>query len=242
MNYAIIAAGEGSRLVSEGVPVPKPLVDLDGRPMIGRLIDIMCECGAESVSVIVNEGMTQVADYLRERARTMTVPLRLTVRTTPSSMHSFYELVRLIPEGKFVLTTVDTIFDAEAFRRYAEAFAAAPAGTGHMGVTDYIDDEKPLYVGTAADNRITGFYDTPHPDARYISAGIYGLERAVALPVLESCMAAGVHRMRNYQRQLMLAGVPLQAVPLGRVFDVDHASDIAAARSFLSNPHTPDHA
>ena len=40
MNYAIIAAGEGSRLVQEGVAVPKPLVDLDGRPMIRRLIDI----------------------------------------------------------------------------------------------------------------------------------------------------------------------------------------------------------
>ena len=34
MHYAIIAAGEGSRLVQEGVALPKPLVDLDGRPMI----------------------------------------------------------------------------------------------------------------------------------------------------------------------------------------------------------------
>ena len=49
MHYAIIAAGEGSRLVGEGLNVPKPLVDLDGRPMIKRLIDIMMECGAESL-------------------------------------------------------------------------------------------------------------------------------------------------------------------------------------------------
>lgn len=49
MNYAIIAAGEGSRLVQEGVKLPKPLVDLDGRPMIGRLIDIFMNHNPESL-------------------------------------------------------------------------------------------------------------------------------------------------------------------------------------------------
>jgi len=40
MNYAIIAAGEGSRLMQEGVEQPKPLVELNGEPMIHRLIRI----------------------------------------------------------------------------------------------------------------------------------------------------------------------------------------------------------
>ena len=42
MNYAIIAAGEGSRLRNEGVAAPKPLVPLNGRPMIGR--NDQCDC------------------------------------------------------------------------------------------------------------------------------------------------------------------------------------------------------
>lgn len=64
MNYAIIAAGEGSRLVQEGVKLPKPLVNLCGKPMIRRLIDIMLSCNAESLSIIVNEQMTEVREYL----------------------------------------------------------------------------------------------------------------------------------------------------------------------------------
>ena len=87
MHYAIIAAGEGSRLVQEGIQLPKPLVDLDGRPMIKRLIDIMLDCDAESLSVIVNEQMTDVRDYLE--SLTLPVPFNLVVKTTPSSMHSF---------------------------------------------------------------------------------------------------------------------------------------------------------
>ena len=41
MHYAIVAAGEGSRMVHEGVALPKPLVELEGKPMIGRLIDLL---------------------------------------------------------------------------------------------------------------------------------------------------------------------------------------------------------
>mgnify|MGYP002512411657 CR=1 FL=1 len=59
MNYAIIAAGQGSRLVQEGVQKPKPLVELNGEPMIARLIRIFAENNAESISVIVNEEMTE---------------------------------------------------------------------------------------------------------------------------------------------------------------------------------------
>lgn len=146
MHYAIIAAGEGSRLVQEGVALPKPLVDLDGRPMIKRLIDIMLDNNAESIAVIVNEQMTQVRQYLESLK--LDTEFLLVVKTTPSSMHSFWEVSRAFPEsGKFVLTTVDTIFRADDFATYVEAFENAPAGTdGYMGVTSFIDDEKPLYV------------------------------------------------------------------------------------------------
>lgn len=65
MNFGIIAAGEGSRLVSEGVALPKPLVNLNGEPMIGRLLRIFESLGAGRVAVIVNEQMTEVADYLQ---------------------------------------------------------------------------------------------------------------------------------------------------------------------------------
>ena len=108
MNYAIIAAGEGSRLAQEGVAKPKPLVELQGEPMIGRLINIMLRCQAESVSIIINEHMTQVREYLENLE--LPVPLNLVIKTTPSSMHSFWHLSQVIPAGKFCLTTVDTIF------------------------------------------------------------------------------------------------------------------------------------
>ena len=37
MKYAIIAAGEGSRLAREGIWEPKPLVEVGGERLIDRL-------------------------------------------------------------------------------------------------------------------------------------------------------------------------------------------------------------
>lgn len=230
MNFAIIAAGEGSRLVQEGVQLPKPLVNLCGTPMIKRLIDIFIDCNAESISVIVNEQMTQVREYLESLV--LPVPLNLVVKSTPSSMHSFREVSRGFTPGKFVLTTVDTIFRPEEFRRYVEAFESDGEADGYMAVTSFIDDEKPLYIDVDPEMRITAFRDSPSDHDRYISGGIYGLQTG-ALDVLDRCMAQGVQRMRNYQRALVESGMDLRAYPMSKIIDVDHAGDIATAEAFL---------
>ena len=231
MNYAIIAAGEGSRLAKEGIAKPKPLVDLNGEPMIGRLINLFLRCNAESISIIVNEEMTEVRSYLE--SLTLPVPFNLVVKSTPSSLHSFYDLSRVMPAGKFCLTTVDTIFRENDFRAYIKAAEAATDCDGMMAVTDYIDDEKPLYVDTDAEMNITAFRDARYDGARYISGGIYALGgRAVS--VLEECMEKGISRMRNFQRALVDAGLRLKAYPMGKILDVDHAEDIRKAEEFIN--------
>lgn len=235
MHFGIIAAGEGSRLRQEGVELPKPLVRLGGKPMIKRLIDIFIACGAESVSVIVNEQMTEVADFLRELAASSPVEIQLVVKSTPSSMHSFHEMSSLMKgRGRFILTTVDTVFRQQDFARYVEAFeTAGPDIDGMMAVTSYIDDEKPLYVATSPDMDITGFLDAPAPGVNFVSGGIYGLSEP-AIGVLAHCIASGVSRMRNYQRALVAEGLNLKAFDLGKIVDVDHAGDIATAEAFIS--------
>ena len=62
-------------------------------------------------------------------------------------MHSMWELGRWLDDGPFVLTTVDTIFREEEFSAFVQTFISlleTGEADGLMGVTDYIDDEKPL--------------------------------------------------------------------------------------------------
>jgi NDP-sugar pyrophosphorylase family protein len=207
MNYAIIAAGEGSRLAQEGVTLPKPLVRLNGTEMIRRLIDIFLKNDASSISIIVNGEMTQVQDYLA--GLKLDIPFNVVVKSTQSSMHSFFELRDFLRDGKFCLTTVDTIFKEEEFSGYIQSFIGDRESDGMMAVTDFIDDEKPLYVDVDSNMNIKGFKD--HSDScKYISGGIYGLTPK-AIDTLEVCMDSGQSRMRNFQRQLVADNLQLKA-------------------------------
>lgn len=238
MKYAIIAAGEGSRLAAEGIEDPKPLVSVNGERLIDRLIRIFMDNEAEKIVVICNDLTTLVARHLLDIQQNglagCPVPLCFKVKGTPSSMHSFYEISDELTGGPFVLTTVDTIFRESEFNDYVKSFNdSLSAGVdGLMGVTDYIDDEKPLYVGTDAQLSITGFFDTNDPPCRYISGGIYGLTPR-AIDTLQACIDRGEARMRNFQRALVRDGLHLKAFPFSKVLDIDHATDIQKAEAFL---------
>ena len=230
MKFAILAAGEGSRLAQEGVELPKPLVRLNGEAMIDRLVRIFIDNGADEIVVITNNLTSLTQQHIRE-LQAEGKPLRLVVKTTPSSIHSFYELYPYLGEGKFCLTTVDTIFREEEFREYIEAFRQS-GDDGLMAVTDFIDDEKPLYVATDSDLNITGFYDTRQTDTHYISGGIYCLD-SKAFATLRRCIEEGQSRMRNFQRQLVADSFRLKACVFSKILDVDHAADIQKAEEFL---------
>lgn len=235
MKFAIIAAGEGTRLSQEGVRLPKPLVQLNGRAMIDRLIHIFMQNGAAEVVVVINNESPLTMAHLTELEKHSDIPLRVVVKTTPSSMHSFHELSPYLKEDRFCLTTVDTVFREDEFSRFIEAFKVSDKD-GLMAVTDYVDDEKPLYIGTDTDLNITGFYDMPMPGMKYISGGIYCLTPQ-AIGTLEHCICSGMSRMRNFQRQLVSDGLRLEAYPFSKILDVDHAADIPKAEAFLNEVH-----
>ena len=215
MNFGIIAAGEGSRLAGEGAAACKPMIELCGKPMIGRLLHLMASCGAKRVAMILNPAMPEVLPYVRVLEKELDLTLDIIVKSTPSSMHSFYEISSLLRgHGRFITTTVDTVFRPEAFRRYAKMWQEAP---------ENIDgDNEP----------IRAFRDEAWPGAKYISGGIYGLD-SKAIGVLQQCMDEGVSRMRNYQRRLLSAGLTLLGHDMGKILDVDHISDIPKAEAFL---------
>lgn len=242
MKYAIIAAGEGSRLAAEGIEEPKPLVKVNGKPLIDRLIKIFMDNGAEEIVVICNDITTLVSRHLlgiqQDGLKGRPVPLRFVVKTTPSSMHSFWEISKYLGDGPFVLTTVDTIFREDEFGAYVselQGLTDTGEADGLMGVTDYIDDEKPLYVDVDEKNemRIEGFLDNSDT-CKYISGGIYGLTPK-AIDTLNGCMERGESRMRNFQRALIKDGLKLKAYKFSKVLDIDHASDIVKAEDFLNN-------
>lgn len=235
MKFAIIAAGLGQRLASEGVEVSKPLVKINGEMLIDRLMRIFNECEASEIIVICNELYEDVKQHLVKIRDEKDLPLTIITKTTESSMHSLHEISRYLHKEPFCLTTVDTIFKENTFYNYVRTFEEmTAAGTADclMGVTEFVDDEKPLYVDADKDGNITAFCDEKE-QCRYVSGGIYGLNPR-AMKTLDACIERGEKHMRNFQRALLKDGLDVKAYVFDKIIDVDHAEDIRKAEDFLN--------
>lgn len=232
MNYGIIAAGEGSRLAKEGFTLPKPMVQLHGEMLIDRLIAVFARNRAESVHIIINENSAVLEAHLLQAKYPIAV--HIVKKTTPSSLHSFYELLKSTEApNAFCLTTTDTVFKEEEFEAYIQAFETETTLDGLMAVTSFVDDESPLFVRTDEQLGITDFCDTNDEPIPYVSGGIYCL-RSRALAQVTQAVESGTNRMRNFQRRLVAEGLQLKAFPFQKIVDIDHVRDIETAELFLS--------
>ncbi|MFC6099050.1 nucleotidyltransferase family protein [Olivibacter domesticus] len=233
MDFAIIAAGEGSRLAKSGYPYPKPLARLQGVPLLDRLTAIFTKYSANSVNIIIN----QESDMLKEHLDSLssTFPLRLIIKSTESSLHSFHELLKGIPKvQELCVTTVDTIFREEEFDSYLKYFQRHTTLDALMGVTPFVEDESPLYVKVDTDGNVTAFEDKNTNGAEIlVSGGIYAL-RKKALDCVEKAINSNIVRMRNYQRSLLEENLEVKAFTFEKIIDIDHLTDLTSAEKWLS--------
>lgn len=235
MEFAILAAGEGSRLANEGLLTPKPLVPLNGTPLLQRLINIFEENNAGKIHVIVNAYSHSVAAFIKNMQ--VKVQVNLVIKTTESSLHSFFELLPFIEGNKVCLTTVDTVFNPKEFTNYIDAFKTDDAIDALMAATTFVDDEKPLFIQTKEDNHITGYFDSREENCKMVSGGIYCFKSTVFPTVMET-VNSGVARMRNLQRELVHKGFKLKAYPFSKIIDIDHVQDIETAENWLQSSHS----
>lgn len=231
MKMAIIAAGEGSRLREEGILTPKPLIRLKGETLLMRHIRRAAKHGFSSVAIIVNAIYPELEEYLETTQ--FPLPLEKIVKTTPGSMHSFYELRNFLRDEPFLLTTVDPVFREDAFSRYIQSIRQHPDACGVMALTAFVDDEKPLWVTTDENMKILS-YSSQKGNAQWVSAGFYFFSPAV-IPLLEAAMEAGLMRMRAFQQYLLEKGCLLVGCDVGKVIDIDHADDIVKAEALIDN-------
>lgn len=227
MIYAIIAAGEGSRLAGEGITLPKPLVRVGNVPLIERMVRVMSsQPDCERIEVIINEQAAEVGKLLDS------LPVNVTAKSTPGSMHSLAAILPRLAGGDVCVATVDAVFRPEEFNSYVQMWRDNRDADALMAVTKFVDDEKPLYVSVNTEGLITGYFDTPADGVAYVSGGMYILTPD-SLSLITDCIEAGQTRMRDFQRALVAAGLRLRPFEFSKIIDVDHAADIAAAEDLI---------
>jgi len=228
VKAGIIAAGFGERLRQAGITTPKPLIALAGRPLLARAIDAARVAGATSVACIVNAETDRVRRFLEES--NFGVPVEIVQRTTASSAESFLALRPLLDAAPFLLLTVDAVIAPTAIRALVERAVARPEAAGVLGVTTFVDDEKPLWAELDRDDRIVTLGEPAR--ARHITAGVYFL-KPVVYSLADACGAGNWGAFRLFLGALLAHGYVLHGYDVGACVDVDRPEDVTAAERLL---------
>jgi NDP-sugar pyrophosphorylase family protein len=246
MKGAIIAAGWGERL---GQKIPKALTQVGGRALIEYALAGFQAAGVDQLSCIVNEAARAVPEYVESKR----LPLKMDwiVQTTPSSMHSFLivlERLSRLDDGPFLIATVDSVCPPQVYAQFARQCALFPNADVCLGLTKFVDDEKPLRVamsGSAGTGILPSrLEDDPEAyeiiamtnngfDSAFVTSGFYFVRPSI-LKEKEAAVSKDFTALRQYLGHLLKYGYRFYGVPLPDVVDVDRAEDIHSAEQLLS--------
>jgi NDP-sugar pyrophosphorylase family protein len=230
MKAAIIAAGLGERMAKGGITTPKPLIPVAGRPLISRVIHTAAKLRASSVACIVNAENPVVARYLEESS--WPLPLEIIVKTTPNSMESLFSLAPLLSDEPFILFTVDVVAGDQTVGRFLDRARGLGDGQGALALTDFVDDEKPLWVSVDGTSGVVAIGSAAAKGSRYATAGFYYFSPEI-FAMVDAARAKHLSALRQFLGFLLDHGYPLHGIPVSKTLDVDSPADIRKAEAFL---------
>ena len=139
MKAIILSAGQGRRLLPLTERIPKCILPVQGRPLIGWQIDALARCGIDDVAVVVGFGADAVEARLAERygpnqIRTLYNPFFPSTDNLVSCWVARAEMQR-----EFLLLNGDTLFEGDVLER----LLAAPEHPVTLAVSrkDRYDDD-----------------------------------------------------------------------------------------------------
>ena len=172
MKAGIIAAGTGSRFFEAGWNEPKPLIPVNGKPLIAYVLENLFQAGVNRIDILLNEEprFDPVDAYLKELPEAARI--QVWRKTTRSSYESFRYVMARLNKPPFLICTVDTIMNHEELGDYL-SLDSYPSDCGLvLAVTDFVYDEKPLWVELTEAGQITCLGDSV-AHKQYVTAGAY---------------------------------------------------------------------
>lgn len=115
MQVVIMAGGKGTRIASINAEVPKPLIQIAGKPILQWQIECLKEQGFTQITLVVGHLGDQIRSFFEDGSR-FGVQIRYIVEDTPlGTAGALYYLKDEIKED-FLLLNGDIIFDVDIGR------------------------------------------------------------------------------------------------------------------------------
>jgi bifunctional UDP-N-acetylglucosamine pyrophosphorylase/glucosamine-1-phosphate N-acetyltransferase len=221
MDAIVMAAGEGSRLRPLTERWPKPVLPIDGRPVIATLLRELAAAECTRAFVVTGHLAEQVEELVGDGSG---FGLEVVTARQPSVLGSADVVQRGIAAGAeppFLVSAADTVFVGGAVARFA---AAARGAAGAIAYRREPAPDPPHRFALAVEgSRVTRVLDDD-PANPFSGAPLWLLDSA-ALSFLEGLSGPPFELAQAFQRAID-AGLEIAGVEVGPTRDLTHPVDL----------------
>ena len=219
----MMAGGLGTRLHPLTHGLPKPLVEVGGRPLLETMIEALCNQGLRSFLLSVNYKGEMIERRIGDGSQ-WGVRIEYIRESTPLGTAGALGLMPRRPPHSFLVMNADLLTNletSELLAFHAEQGADATICTYQHRM------EVPYGVVEVDGSRLTAIEERPH-HRFVVNAGIYALEPSV----LDLVPPNRALNMPNLLAALLAAGRKVAAFPIRDYWlDIADSSDLARANA-----------
>lgn len=211
----ILAGGKGTRLASRLNGAPKPLVDVDGIPLLERQLRQLAAAGFTQAIILVSHRRDVIEAFCAQlHVPGLKVIVRDDGKTARGTAGATFEARELLAD-RFLVVYGDTLFDIDLDRFWSAHEAKRASGveaTLFLHPNDHPYDSD--LVDMDGDGRVRAFHPKPHAPGVYlrnlVNAALYVIEKKLLLACppgegvvdfgkdLFPAMIAAGHKLQGY--------------------------------------------
>ncbi len=237
MRAIIPVAGVGSRLRPHTFTLPKVLLAVAGKPILGHIIDKIKAEGIHEATIVVGHMGDKIFDYLSKTYPEMQFDF-VEQEDRMGLGHAIYLSRHTFTSDPILIILGDTIFDVSL----SEVLAAPDSSLG----VKVVNDPRRFGVAVVENGYITQLVEKPEqPVSRLAVVGLYFIRRPGLLTqCLEELVSKDIRTKGEYQLtdalQLMIArGEKIRTFPVEGWYDCGKPETLLATnRALLSQAHS----
>ncbi|MFL5894437.1 MAG: sugar phosphate nucleotidyltransferase [Thermoleophilaceae bacterium] len=166
---AILCGGKGTRMRAEGKPVPKPLVEIGGRPILWHVMSIYAAQGLRRFVLLCGYGAREIEAFAVTTPPDWDVVCVDTGLDTPTGGR-VARAREHFGDGTFCLTYADGVADIDL-----GALLGFHAEHGRAATMTVVQPRNPWGVAQLDGDRIAGFEEKPALDC-WVNGGFFVME------------------------------------------------------------------
>lgn len=172
----VLAGGIGSRMKPITDEIPKPLIPLQGKPILQHTFELLKKYGIDNIIVSVGYKAEKIKEYFGDGAK-FGLKIKYVEEKMPLGTAGPLKLARKYLRNTFILCNADELKNIDLYDMYL--FHREQNAMGTIALTT-VSDPSAYGVAKLQGSRILEFLEKPkNPPTNLINSGLYILEPGV---------------------------------------------------------------